>query len=132
MDKSVGQRALGPDQTISGKVQTTIDAAAQHARAVDEKQGYTKYANDVSTHVPSSQASCLISMKYYSSAITSSLGQKVRAFYTSTSKQVRDIHEEALRIANEQKLKAGNSATPDATQVSESIELKVDTVAPSK
>ena len=35
--------------------------------------------------------------------IMSPLGQKVRAFYTDTSKQVRDIHEEARRIADHEK-----------------------------
>jgi len=36
-------------------------------------------------------------------AITSPLGQKVRSFYTDTSKQVLDIHEEARRIADHEK-----------------------------
>ena len=33
----------------------------------------------------------------------SPLGQNVREFYTNTSKQVRDIHEEARRIADHEK-----------------------------
>lgn len=37
--------------------------------------------------------------KYYTKAFSSPLGQKVRDFYTTTSKQVLDIHEEASRIA---------------------------------
>lgn len=41
--------------------------------------------------------------KYYLRAISSPFGQKVRAFYTSTSKQVGDIHEEARRISAERK-----------------------------
>jgi len=115
LDKSVGERALGRDQTITGKVQTSIGAAAQHARAVDEKGGYSKVANE-----------------YYSKAITSPLGQQVRAFYTSTSKQVFDIHEEARRIASLQKKKAENTATPpDAAKVSESVESKADNALPS-
>lgn len=36
-------------------------------------------------------------------AITSPLGQKVKVFYTDTSKQVLDIHEEARRIADHEK-----------------------------
>jgi hypothetical protein len=58
-------------------------------------------------------------VKYYSKAIQSPLGQQVRDFYTSTSKQISDIHEEARRIASQQKEKAAsrNSATaPDATK----------------
>ena len=39
--------------------------------------------------------------QYYSRALSSPWGQKVKAFYTSTSKQVLDIHEEARRIASE-------------------------------
>ena len=75
---------------------------------------------------------CLISIKYYSKAIASPLGQKVRDFYTSTSKQVIDIHEEARRIASQEKLKAGNPATaPNVPGVSEPAESKAeDTAAP--
>ena len=36
-------------------------------------------------------------------AISSPLGQRVRAFYTESSKQVQDIHEEARRIADHEK-----------------------------
>ncbi|QRW06407.1 hypothetical protein RhiLY_05406 [Ceratobasidium sp. AG-Ba] len=39
----------------------------------------------------------------YTKAIQSLFGQKVYAFYTSTSKQVLDIHEEAKRIASDTK-----------------------------
>jgi hypothetical protein len=39
--------------------------------------------------------------QYYSKALSSAYGQKVRDFYTTTSKQVFDIHEEALRIKNQ-------------------------------
>jgi len=66
-------------------------------------------------------------MKYYSKAITSPLGQKVRDFYTNTSKQVMDIHEEARRIASQEKSKAGNPTAPNAVNVSESAETKADT-----
>ncbi|KAF8967097.1 hypothetical protein BDZ97DRAFT_1917048 [Flammula alnicola] len=95
LDKSVGERALGPDQTISAKVQTTVDHAAQQARALDEQKGYSKIAHD-----------------YYLKAIASPFGQKVKAFYTETSKQVKDIHEEARRIADQEKSDAPKA--PDA------------------
>jgi len=110
LDKTVGHHALGPNQTITGKLQATIDAATQHARGVDEQGGYSKSAHE-----------------YYTNAITSPFGQQVRAFYTTTSKQIIDIHEEALRISNQQKEKAatGNPATvPDAAKVSEPVESK--------
>jgi len=86
LDKTVGEKALGPDQTLSSKLQATVGQATQQARAVDEQRGYSKIAND-----------------YYQKAIASPLGQKVRSFYTSTSKQVQDIHEEARRIADQEK-----------------------------
>ncbi|KAI0051061.1 hypothetical protein FA95DRAFT_1554874 [Auriscalpium vulgare] len=86
LDTTVGSKALGPDQTISGKVTAALQSATQQARAVDEQKGISKGAND-----------------YYTRALSSSWGQRVRAFYTDTSKQVLDIHEEARRIAATQK-----------------------------
>ncbi|KAH7925882.1 hypothetical protein BV22DRAFT_1104679 [Leucogyrophana mollusca] len=86
LDTSVGQRALGPDQTISGKVQSTLRDAHTRAKSVDEQKGYTKVAHE-----------------YYSKALSSPFGQSVLSFYTSTSKQVFDIHEEARRIADQHK-----------------------------
>ncbi|KAG8214798.1 hypothetical protein J3R82DRAFT_9935 [Butyriboletus roseoflavus] len=81
LDKSVGQRTLGPDQTVSGKVQSTFKEAHTRAKSIDEQKGYSKTAHG-----------------YYAKALASPLGQSVLSFYTSTSKQVRDIHEEAVRI----------------------------------
>jgi len=81
LDKSAGQRALGPEQTVSGKVQSTLKEAHTRVKSVDEQKGYSKVAYE-----------------YYSKALASPFGQSVMSFYTSTSKQVRDIHEEALRI----------------------------------
>ncbi|KIM43247.1 hypothetical protein M413DRAFT_444056 [Hebeloma cylindrosporum] len=94
LDKSVGERALGPEQTVSAKVQSTVDNATTQARAIDEQKGFSKIAND-----------------YYTWAYSSPFGQKVKAFYTDTSKQVLDIHEEAKRIANQEKEKAKGSTT---------------------
>ncbi|PPQ81266.1 hypothetical protein CVT25_015050, partial [Psilocybe cyanescens] len=94
LDKSIGERALGPDQTVSAKLQATVDNATQQAKAVDEQKGISKVAND-----------------YYQRAISSPFGQKVTAFYTNTSKQVFDIHEEARRIADQEKAQAAPAAT---------------------
>lgn len=47
LDTSLGARALGPDQTLSGKVQSTVTAATQQARTVDEQKGISKTAQDV-------------------------------------------------------------------------------------
>jgi len=100
VDSSIGAKTLGPDQTISGKVTSTIQTATQHAKTVDEQKGYSKVAGD-----------------YYTSALGSHLGQRVRAFYTTTSKQILDIHEEARRIADEHK--ASQRATEPASTSTE-------------
>ena len=47
LDHSVGKRTLGPDQTISGKLQSTVDKAVQQARIIDEEKGYLKTVHDV-------------------------------------------------------------------------------------
>ena len=45
---------------------------------------------------------------YFEKALGTPTGQKLAAFYTSSDKQVRDIHAEARRLAD---LKAGKSAS---------------------
>lgn len=69
-----------------------------------------------------------VNLKYYLKAMKSPLAQQVRVFYTSTSKHILDIHEEASRIASQQKQKAAsgeNSAVvPDVAAVSEPVESK--------
>jgi len=112
LDQTIGARALGPGKTVSGHVQSTLENATQQARAVDEQRGISKKAND-----------------YYSKALSSPLGERVRAFYTTTAKQVQDIHEEARRLTEARKAEAarnqseksvddtsaaGSAATPDA------------------
>lgn len=37
--------------------------------------------------------------QYYNMALKTSVGEKVQSFYTHTTKHVRDIHEEASRLA---------------------------------
>jgi len=123
LDKSVGHHAIGPGRTISGHFQASMDAATQHAREMDAQGNYSKY---------------------YSDAMKSPLGQRVRNFYTTTSKQILDIHEEARRIASQQKEKVAKDAakdsqpvelkanttvsdTPDAPKASEPTESKADT-----
>jgi len=86
LDTKVGEQALGRQQTVSGKVQATVYSAKEQAKAIDQQKGISKMAND-----------------YYARAISSPWGQKVKTFYTTTSKQVYDIHEEARRIADQQK-----------------------------
>ncbi|KAF8513787.1 hypothetical protein JB92DRAFT_3096410 [Gautieria morchelliformis] len=97
LDSSLGSRVVGPEKTISGKVQETLTGAQAKAKEVDEQKGISKLATD-----------------YYSKALAHPLGQKVLSFYTSTSKQVMDIHEEAKRIADHHKDTTGDAATKES------------------
>ena len=47
LDVSLGAKTLGPEKTISQKVQETVKTAAGQARSVDEQQGLTRTATDV-------------------------------------------------------------------------------------
>lgn len=47
MDKTFGERALGPQKTISGEVQATVEQVTQQARVIDQQRGFSKIANDV-------------------------------------------------------------------------------------
>lgn len=123
LDKTVGHHAIGPGQTLSGQFQASMGAAAQHARGLDAQGGYSKGVHEVSVTFPFTVKNRLISKKYYSKAIASPLGQKVRDFYTTTSKQILDIHEEARRISTQHKEKA----TKDAAKDSPPVELKENT-----
>ncbi|KAH7913433.1 hypothetical protein BJ138DRAFT_1171333 [Hygrophoropsis aurantiaca] len=106
LDASVGQRALGPQQTISSKVQSTLKDAHARAMSVDQEKGYSKVAHE-----------------YYSKALASPFGQSVLSFYTTTSKQAFDIHEEARRIADQHKAQQSTHSpsgeTPAASQTAE-------------
>jgi RNA recognition motif-containing protein len=86
---------LGRHPTVSGKAQETVAGIREKAIAMNEQGGYTARAND-----------------YYTKAIQSPFGQKVYAFYSSTSKQVMDIHEEAKRIAADHKATTATPASP--------------------
>ncbi|OCH91110.1 hypothetical protein OBBRIDRAFT_818942 [Obba rivulosa] len=97
LDTKIGAKAVGPEKTISGKVQETLISATQQARTIDEQKGISKQAFD-----------------YYGRAISSPWGQKVKEFYTTTSKQVLDVHEEARRIADAHKQTSPSSSAPTA------------------
>lgn len=51
LDESVSAKALGPDQTISSKVTSTIQSATAHVKTLDEQKGYTRVAGDVCEHL---------------------------------------------------------------------------------
>lgn len=46
-DQSVGARALGENQTLTGKAQDLLSGATTQARGVDKQKGYSKIAHDV-------------------------------------------------------------------------------------
>ncbi|KDQ08303.1 hypothetical protein BOTBODRAFT_179937 [Botryobasidium botryosum FD-172 SS1] len=98
LDKQVGERAIGTGQTISGTAQTKL----QEAQVQAEQKGYIKQATD-----------------YYTRAISSPFGQKVLSFYSTTSKQAIDIHEEARRIADTHRAAAAEQAPTSATTAGE-------------
>ncbi|KAH8077250.1 hypothetical protein BXZ70DRAFT_1073973 [Cristinia sonorae] len=100
LDTTLGEKTLGKDQTISAKVQETLNQATAQAKGIDEQKGISKNATS-----------------YYSRALSSPFGQKVRQFYTSTSKQIFDIHEEARRIADSLKHAQTDKETPVSTAV---------------
>jgi len=90
IDQTIGSKLGGPEPTLSEKAMNT-------ARSIDEKQGISTKATT-----------------YYEKALASPVGQKVYAFYSNTSKQVLDIHEEARRLADEKKQAAASPSTTSA------------------
>lgn len=47
LDTTLGQKALGPDQTISAKVTEKFQQAQDQARSVDQQKGISTKASDV-------------------------------------------------------------------------------------
>lgn len=123
---------MGRDRTISGKVHSTVAAATQQAKTVDEQRGLSKTAHDVNIFsIPFAIEPANHAAQYYAKAISSPLGQKVFSFYTTTSKQVLDIHEEARRIAvgHKSATQAGDGpATESSSAVPEPVTEKTTTV----
>lgn len=48
LDTKLGEKALGPEKTISGKLQESLAEAQARAKAIDEEKGLSKQAADVS------------------------------------------------------------------------------------
>ncbi|WWC66453.1 uncharacterized protein I206_100355 [Kwoniella pini CBS 10737] len=89
LDSTVGNKVVGENKTVTGKINETAAAGVAKAREVDQHRGFSAKFHD-----------------YYSKVFGTPLGQKVVQFYTSTQKQVLDVHEEAKRIADEKKANA--------------------------
>ncbi|OCF42435.1 hypothetical protein I317_03680 [Kwoniella heveanensis CBS 569] len=86
LDSTVGNKVVGENKTVSGKITESAAAGVAKAREVDQHRGFTAKFHD-----------------YYSKVFGTPIGQKVVQFYTTTQKQVLDVHEEAKRIAEEKK-----------------------------
>ncbi|KAF7299335.1 RRM domain-containing protein [Mycena indigotica] len=106
VDSAVGAKALGQGQTLSGKATETVTTATQQAKSFDEQKGYSKSATDFFN-------------QYYYKALSSPWGARVRDFYTTTSKQVLDIHEEAKRIHAEHQTTTANAPAAAPAPASE-------------
>lgn len=75
--------------------------ATDKAKAVDQSYGVTPKVNSLLSGLTS----------YYEKAASTPTGQKLVDFYTSSSKQVMDIHKEAARLAEIKKKE--NAGTPE-------------------
>merc|ERR1711939_324217 len=109
---------------------TLSDNVIQSAIAFDQKNGlsnrFTKALTDFDSRYKASDKAKGVDQKYgvtertmgawaglntyFEKALNTPTGQKVRAFYVEGDKQVRDVHNEARRLAD---LKAGKSHEPE-------------------
>jgi len=108
LDKQLGEKIGGPEpHLVSAKVSNAVGGALAGARerasSIDQERGISKQAGDYYSKAVSSE--------YYANAVNSPFGQKVYDFYTTTSKQITDLREEASRIAAEQKAAAAAPAS---------------------
>ncbi|KAK4230163.1 hypothetical protein QBC38DRAFT_56566 [Podospora fimiseda] len=74
--------------------------ASDKARAADQSYGLTARANSLLTGLGS----------YFEKASQSPTGKKLVDFYTTSSRQVQDIHNEARRLADLKKQESGGSS----------------------
>jgi len=92
------QRAIDLDQKhgVSSRFLSTLQSldqkyhATDKAKSVDQSYGVTQRANSLLSGLTS----------YYEKAAGTPSGQKLVNFYTQTSRQVQDIHNEARRLAD--------------------------------
>ncbi|WVW82199.1 hypothetical protein I302_104205 [Kwoniella bestiolae CBS 10118] len=86
LDQNIGNKVVGENKTVSGKINETAAAGVAKAREVDQHRGFSARLHD-----------------YYARIFNNPSVQKIVQFYTTTQKQVLDVHEEAKRIAEEKK-----------------------------
>ncbi|KIO31492.1 hypothetical protein M407DRAFT_130921 [Tulasnella calospora MUT 4182] len=99
IDKTVGSKIAGPEATLSEKAINT-------GKAFEEKHHLLGKANT-----------------YYEKALSSPFGRTVYAFYSTTTKQVVDIHEEARRIAEAHKAERGPAVASNAPTTSAATDV---------
>jgi hypothetical protein len=98
--------ALDEKHGVSQKFVNTVKQlderthASDKARAADNSYGLTARVNSLLTGLGS----------YFEKATENPTGKKLVDFYTSTQKQVEDIHKEARRLADLKKEEAGGSS----------------------
>lgn len=101
----ISQRFLAFFTPLANKVQAVaqpaVDRASEKVAEVDAQQGVS-----LKLH-----AAGILSAKYYQAALNSPFGQKVLSFYTTTKKEVQDVHEEAVRIKENKKSSTSSSTT---------------------
>ncbi|KAI1003743.1 hypothetical protein K3495_g4465 [Podosphaera aphanis] len=110
----VTNRFLSTLQKLDSKYQAT-----EKAKSVDQSYGVTPKVNNFLSGLSS----------YYEKAAGTPSGKKLVNFYSQTSRQVLDIHNEALRLASLKKETAA-AATPSAGQTN--TRCNVQTETPSK
>jgi RNA recognition motif. (a.k.a. RRM, RBD, or RNP domain) len=91
---NVSNRFLQTLQHIDSKYKAT-----DKARSVDQTYGVTEKANNLLSGL----------MSYYEKAAETPTGQKLVKFYTQTSRQVQDVHNEAKRLAELKKKQAAGT-----------------------
>ncbi|EIW72379.1 hypothetical protein TREMEDRAFT_70704 [Tremella mesenterica DSM 1558] len=106
LDKTVGNRVIGQDKTVSAKLNEHAAFVMAKTKEVDQQRGVSSRLHE-----------------YYQKTAGTSIGSKFIKFYTDTQKQVLDVHEEARRIADDKKRQ---SVTPPTTGTAEPAAAPVD------
>ncbi|RDL41859.1 uncharacterized protein BP5553_01838 [Venustampulla echinocandica] len=99
----VSHRFLSTLQNLDSKYHAT-----DKAKSVDQSYGVTQKTNSLLSGLTS----------YYEKAVGTPTGKKLAGFYTQTSRQVQDIHNEARRLADLKKEEAGAKGSGTEKQTS--------------
>jgi len=113
LDQKAGAKLVGEDKTVSGKVTEQAQAVLAKTKEVDQNRGVSSTFDN-----------------YYRKALGTSVGQRVHSFYTTTQKQVLDVHEEARRIADEKKAAAVPAVGTNTTSATETTPIAPATTTP--